>query len=165
MAGGTYVIDGGEFWVGGAAELIADSGVTLILLNGASFTQTASGRFELEDSFVYVESGSINFTGDVNFTITAPTSGPWAGMAFYMDQNNTSSFDIHGSSSSTAQGTIYAPAANVVVTGASGNFVLDSQIIAYDVTVTGSSDITVDYEPGSLFQNPETSESMISLVE
>ena len=165
MAGGTYVVDGGQFKVDGAAEIIADSGITLILINGASFHQAGSGRFELEESFIYVESGSINFTGDVNFTITAPTSGPWAGMAFYMDQNNTSSFDIHGSSSSTAQGTIYAPAANVVVTGASGNFVLDSQIIAYDVTVNGSAAVTVDYEPGSLFKNPETTESMISLVE
>ncbi len=165
MAGGTYVIDGGQFKVDGAGSLIADSGITLILINGASFTVTGSGQFGLEDSFVYIESGSVDLSGNVHYTITSKTSGPWAGMAFYLDQSNTSDFKIAGSSSNTAQGTIYAPASSLSIVGNSGDYVLDSQLIVYDVDVTGSSKLTLDYEPGSLFQNPETSEAMISLVE
>lgn len=74
-------------------------------------------------------------------------------MALFVDRSNNKPVSVTGNSGSSLTGTIYAPDSQVAITG-SGNTVLDSQILADTIAVTGNGNITINYNPSDNFQVP-----------
>jgi hypothetical protein len=90
---GVYYVDGSSFSVNSGA------GVTIILTSKTAASDPAS-------------IAQLNLNGNATLNLTAPTTGPYAGILFYQDRravDNGGSNLINGNSGSTLQGAIYFP--------------------------------------------------------
>ncbi len=120
---GIYIIDGGSFNVSGTST-VTGSGVTIILTgSGSSY-------------------GTVNISGGTTTSITAPTTGATAGIAFYGDRSgpttNTSSFS--GGTTQNITGAIYFPTQKVDYSGGSTTASASkcTQLIGYQLSFSGS---------------------------
>ncbi len=120
---GIYIIDGGSLSVSGNASLTGTDGVTFI------FTNSNGGAV-----------GSFNVSGNGSVTLTAPTTGPTAGIVFWVDKaatsGTTSSFTGNGSGNLT--GAIYAPSSTVDYSGNRSSSSGCTQIVANKVSFVGN---------------------------
>ena len=116
---GVYVIDGGTFRLNANAD-ITGSGVTFYLTNGAT----------------------IQFNGNANMHLSAPTTGTYAGVLFYGDRNDpnaTQSFN--GTAASVMTGAIYFPTQHVLKNGNFSGANGCMKIVADTITLSGNSNI------------------------
>lgn len=128
FAPGVYIIDEGEFETVGSTSMHG-TGVTFIL--------TGSGT----------SYATLKFAGGTNAQLSAPTTGPYAGILFYQDRNAPSfqgstliDDSILGGSETDFTGVIYFPKQEVLFTGGSAVGGTNSclHIIARKVTITGN---------------------------
>jgi Flp pilus assembly protein TadG len=146
---------------------ISDSGSGALTLN--SGTYIINGAFSITGSLSVTGTGvtlyfpnsgaSLQLTGSGTINLTAPTTGTYNGILFYQDRSDTAALSVTGSSTLNLQGIIYAPSANVTVTG-SGSSALYTSVVAKTFTLTGSGSIN-DY--ASI--NPSSDLSSATLVE
>lgn len=114
---GLYILDGGDFTITAGANL-SGNGVTLLLTNGATAKLTGNGDIDL----------------------SAPTSGPYAGILFFGSRRTTGLIhEITGNTESTLEGNIYMPTGRVAFTGNSSVTGGCTQIVADQVIFTGNS--------------------------
>jgi len=125
MNPGIYYIDRGRFDVSGSTIIHATGGVSIVL---TSSTGSNYAKFDI--------------TGSARINLTAPATGPTAGMAVWQDRraptNNNNS--INGSSIQNITGAIYFPKQALTWTGstvAGGSQC--TQVIARTITFVGSS--------------------------
>jgi Flp pilus assembly protein TadG len=124
---GIYVISNGSFSMA-AQYNVTGTGVTIILTS-----PTPSS-----DNGVFSITG--NGTGNGGLQITAPTSGPTAGIALWADgklPNNEDKFT--GGVASNITGAVYLPSHDVKYAGNTATNSKCMQLIAYNVIFTGSS--------------------------
>ena len=103
---------------------------------------------------------SLKFSGGGNLNASAPTSGDYKGILFYLapqtDGNGnllqTQELDLQGNGNGDVTGTIYAPSADVVMFGNSGTGAYNCQVIAYTVESGGNADITIAYQANRNYQ-------------
>ena len=93
--------------------------------------------------------GPISLSGTTTVALTAPTTGPYAGVVIFQDRSVTAPVTVTGNATLQVGGVIYAPAASVTVWGSvvvtpSGS---GGGIIAQSVAVGGNASVTID--PGS----------------
>ena len=127
---GVYVIAGGGFNLSGSAT-VQGSGV-MIYNAGSNFTNNgaAGGTF-----------GGINISGQASFNLAPMTSGLYAGIVIFQSGSasqsgiNTQSINLSGQSMLPNGGLVYAPAAQVQL---SGGAILKGSIIAATLQVSGS---------------------------
>ena len=60
---------------------------------------------------------------------------------------------VNGGAGSSMTGTFYAPDAHIEITGNTGTFVLDSQVIANTVDVGGNGTVDINYNAENNFAN------------
>ncbi|MCZ4094249.1 pilus assembly protein TadG-related protein [Sinorhizobium psoraleae] len=114
---GLYIIDGGDFTVTAGAKLSGE-GVTLFFTNGAAAKLLGNGDIDL----------------------SAPTSGPFAGLLFFGSRHDTGVLhQVTGNSESTLEGNLYLPSGRIDFTGNSTVSGGCTQIVADQVTFTGNS--------------------------
>jgi Flp pilus assembly protein TadG len=146
LAAGVYVISG-PLTIESQAT-ITGSGVTFYLTGtGAGFTIAAGAAI----------------------TLTAPTSGPYGGILFFVDRAANPSFvnTFAGGSTTKVMGSIYAPSQKVRVGGGSGlsQDIPFMPIIADQVEITGNIKASADLPGGTLASPLPKSESGVRLVE
>ena len=117
LGSGVYVIDGGSLTVN-ANAIVSGSNVTFYLVNGAT----------------------VSMNGNSHITLSAPTTGTYAGFLFIGDRSNTGAMTINGDNTSTITGVIYAPDAAVSYLGNFAGVNGCTQIVA--MTVSWSGDTT-----------------------
>ncbi len=126
---GIYIIDGGNFTISGGAS-VTGTGVTFILTNSSTSTSATIGSF------------NVSGTGVVN--LTAPTTGPTAGIVFWIDKRatsgTTSSFTGNGLGNLT--GAIYAPSSAVSYNGNGSSTTGCTQIVSNTVTFVGNATLS-----------------------
>lgn len=100
---GVYVVDRGLFRVNGGATLKGE-GVTIVLTSstGSDYAQ-------------------LHINGDSTVSLSAPTSGPYAGLVFYQDRRAAAGGDniFNGGATQSIRGAIYFPNQTVTFTGGS----------------------------------------------
>lgn len=119
---GTYILDGGEIDIGNN-DTFTGAGVTIFLKNDAS----------------------VSFGANAIVTLSAPTSGTYAGILFFSDRGNTATLDFGGGALTTLAGYIYAPDGHVEFAGnstAGGNACI--RIAASTVNMTGNTGLKAD---------------------
>ena len=135
----------------GNGSLIMNPGIYYIqneiTATGDEISATGNGNIIAHNVMIYCKTGGIRLTGNGDFDITAPTSGPYAGMALFMDRANSSAIVLTGNGNSVSVGTIYASASAITLTGNGSATVFNSQIIGKTITLTGNGNINVDYDP------------------
>jgi Flp pilus assembly protein TadG len=119
---GVYIIDGGSFSIAGGSS-VSGSGVTIILTSSSgSGYATAS-----------VAGGAI-------LNITAPNSGPLAGLAFFQDRTApaSGSDSFTGGATQNITGAIYFPNQNVTFAGGTATGAKCTQLVALTLTFNGN---------------------------
>ncbi|HLO17304.1 MAG TPA: pilus assembly protein TadG-related protein [Anaerolineales bacterium] len=93
-------------------------------------------------------------------TLTAPTTGPYAGYLIIVDSNFSGTplnCNINGNSQNTYTGTIFAPYCDMTFNGTteSGNpdITYNTQVVAYTIKLDGSSTINFNYNPNYVAQS------------
>jgi hypothetical protein len=117
----------GDLKLTGNVTVNAPSGAVLVIYNGQLDTngfqiQTSSGS-GLTVVFSGSAGGSYTHapTGSGTLDITAPTSGPWSGVAIYQDPKLTSGVNISAAGTSPTwkiAGLVYLPHSSVTLNGA-----------------------------------------------
>lgn len=125
---GTYIITNGNFTINGNTTIESADGVTFYL-GGTT-------------------PGGINWSGNTasNVMISAPTSGPYAGILVYQDRSATAANQITGNTNLELNGTLYFPSSSFQIIGnaTTGETVAATEpgdgidIVAKTVSVTGN---------------------------
>ncbi|WGS00645.1 pilus assembly protein TadG-related protein [Bradyrhizobium sp. ISRA443] len=125
---------GGGLSVQGNATVTCSSctgtaGVTLV------FTGSASNGW-----------ATANIGSNAIVNLTAPASGPTAGIVMYGDRSMTTgtTFSLQGGGSQNFGGAIYLPKANLQFSGGNGTTSSCTQVIADTIALTGSSNLQVN---------------------
>jgi hypothetical protein len=120
---GVYVIDGQNLKIESTA-IVKGEGVTIFLTNGATFD--AAG------------------TADVQ--LSAPTSGPYAGILIFADRDNPYAVHrLNGNSSSFYEGILYAPSTHIEYSGNAAVIAPRcTQIVAATVEVIGNAKLGIN---------------------
>jgi hypothetical protein len=136
---GLYIIDGGNFTVTAGAKLSGD-GVTFFFANSAAAKLTGNGDIDL----------------------SAPTTGPYAGLLFFGSRHDTGLVhQVTGNSESTLEGNLYVPTGRIEFTGNSTVSGGCTQIIADQVVFTGNSTMETCASPSDEILVGQT----VSLIE
>jgi Flp pilus assembly protein TadG len=116
--------------------------------------QTLTGN----NILIYMKSGNINWTsGGVQLTAMQGVNPDYDGLLLYLAQGNCSNVSITGNGTSRYVGTILAPCSLVKLAGGSstGNQnVLENQIIADEINLTGSNSLNINYNAQQQWQPP-----------
>jgi Flp pilus assembly protein TadG len=125
---GIYYLDQGSLSMAGNST-ITGTGVTLV------FTSSTGNNWA---------NATINGNAVVN--LTAPTSGPTAGIVFFGDRNMSvgTSFKLNGGGSQTFGGAVYLPKADLTFTGGATSNNGCTQIIADTITFSGNSNLAIN---------------------
>jgi hypothetical protein len=122
---GTYIIEGGGFTVSGGAS-VTGSGVTIY--NAGSNYPNSGGNF-----------GGITLSGNGTFSMTAPTTGTYAGILIFQSRQNTRALSFSGNAMLGMTGTIYAASALLSM---SGNAQLQNPIVVDMLNLSGNVGLT-----------------------
>lgn len=128
---GVYVIVGGSFQVGSGVTLKGE-GVTII---------TAMYNY-----YIY----TMSISSGANVTLSAPTSGPYAGVALFADRSIPASAKINnsiqGGSTQNITGAIYMPTSDLTYAGGATANNGCTQLIAKTITINGNSTLSANCE-------------------
>jgi hypothetical protein len=115
MNPGVYIIDGGTLRINSTA-LVTGTGITFYLTNGAD----------------------VHLNGGATVRLSAPTSGTYKGLLFFVDRNGAYATQIfNGNSETVITGAIYAAASHIRFAGTSSVGGGCTQIVARTIQVTG----------------------------
>jgi streptogramin lyase len=103
MNPGIYIIEGGGVAISGGASV---TGTGVLIYNAGSNYPNSGGSF-----------GGITLSGSGAFNLSAPNSGPYAGVLIFQSRQNTRALSISGSILTGLNGTIYAPSALLSLSG------------------------------------------------
>jgi len=109
------------------------------------FMVNAHDKLTGDGVLIYMRSGNVHWDGKAQINLTAPTSGPYAGLLIYMPMSNEEGMIINGNSDSSFVGTFLAPASDIQVNGTSGVNGYHSQIVGYTIDLIGTADMLVEY--------------------
>jgi Flp pilus assembly protein TadG len=120
---GIYIISNGSLNMA-AGNSLTGTGVTIILTSPTPAS----------------DNGVFSIAGGASFTLSAPTTGPTAGIALWADARLPNKEDkFAGGSAGNTVGAIYLPSHNVKWAGNTDTTSKCMQLIAYNVVFTGSS--------------------------
>jgi Flp pilus assembly protein TadG len=158
LGNNTYVVCGDQ-QPNGTVTVNAPSGAVLIVENGQLDTtngnlSTPSGS-GLTVVFSGTNGGSYTHgpTGGGILDITAPTSGPWSGVALYQDPNLTTGVDISAAGNSPTwkiTGLVYLPNSNVTLSGAVNKSSAGQAcfvMVMDEITINGTGDVVAGDTP------------------
>jgi hypothetical protein len=125
LSTGVYYLDQGSLTVNGSATLTG-SGVTLV------FTSSSGHNY-----------ASARISGNAIINLTAPTTGPTAGIVLFGDRAMTAgtTFRLEGGATQAFGGVIYLPNAALTYAGGSDANTTCTQIIADTITFVGNSSL------------------------
>jgi hypothetical protein len=122
---GTYLVEGGGLTVTGNAGI---SGQNVFIYNAGSNYPNSGGNF-----------GGITLSGTGTFNLSAPTSGPYAGILIFQSRQNTRALSFSGNALAGMTGVIYAPNALLSM---SGNATLQSALDVGMLNLSGNVSLT-----------------------
>jgi hypothetical protein len=133
MNPGLYYVSGGNFWIN-TTGTVTGNNVTIFHNGSNSSAQLATGYG--------LNVGIALCPTDNNYTFTAPTSGPYAGMSFFQGSNCTGEafYDFWGKGALNV-GTQYFPNSTLRVWSASNGVINCNELVTKDFKLTGTHEI------------------------
>ncbi len=88
----------------------------------------------------------VKINGNANISLTAPKTGPTAGIAVFGDRSMpaTTTFNFNGGSTQYFGGAVYVPAGLMEFSGGNNTGTSCTQLIARRITFTGNSAIAIN---------------------
>lgn len=164
----TYVCPGGQCVFSSRLEIAGPSGRnitfqpgTYVLRNGidVSSTNSITGHGV---TFYNTGPGNIRLAGETSVTLTAPTTGPFKGILFYVDRNAPSGVLNEfgrGSASFNFRGTIYAPSQALSIEGGFSGGSPWGMIVGRTIDFAGQSNTTLSRPPEA--EGPDITKVML----
>lgn len=117
-----------------------------------------------EGVMIYVDNGGgkFNFQGGGVIGLSAPESGPYAGIVMWQDRDSNQPISIANGSETTIKGTVYAAGAAMTVAGGAGISQYGSQIIAKTMNISNNANIRTTGDPNEIARR---SVSLLGLVQ
>ena len=126
LPAGTYYINGGDTFIQGD---LSCNGCTIIMTNSSTSSTATIGGFK------------VNASSKIN--LTAPTTGPYAGIALYQDRravdSNANVNKINGNSASVITGAMYFPNQQLEYNGTGTTTATCTMFVAKRLVFTGNS--------------------------
>jgi Flp pilus assembly protein TadG len=129
-SGYTVTLSPGIYYFGGGVNV---GGVTI---NGTGVT-------------IYMASGQFNMNSASTINLTAPSTGPTAGLVIWQPASNTSQMNLDSGSSSNWKGGVYLPGAQLTLNGSS-NAAGYGMIVANSVMMNSSITLNCSLMPGGV---------------
>jgi hypothetical protein len=140
------------------SQTIMNPGIYCINAGNQSFSLSGGQTLTGSNVLIYMISGDINWTsGGVQLSAMQGVSEEYDGLLLYMAQGNCNGVSITGNGTSRYVGTILAPCSLVKLAGGSstGNQnILENQIIADTIQLTGSNSLNINYNARQQWQPP-----------
>ena len=127
----------------GGITLSGSSSVTLnpgvYYINGGGINTSGSSSISGNGVFIYnTGGGAINLSGTGSISLSPMTSGTYAGITVFQDRSSTTGATMSGSGNMSNTGTFYFPDATLTLSGTSGVTAVGAQIIAKNLTFSGT---------------------------
>jgi hypothetical protein len=116
------------------------AGSTIVITGGLN--SKGNSTLACTGCMLYVVGGSSSINANSTISISAPTTGPYAGVAVWFGDN--SSVTWNGGNSSSFSGTIYAPKADVSYSGNAASASTCTRLISASLSLSGNSAATFD---------------------
>jgi Flp pilus assembly protein TadG len=146
----------GAFPPGGQTTM--NPGIYCIDAGNQGFSLSGGQTLTGSNVLIYMKSGNVNWTsGGVQISAMQGVNADYDGLLLYMAQGNCAGVSISGNGTSRYVGTILAPCSLVKLAGGSstGNQnILENQIIADLVQLTGSNSLDINYNAQQQWQPP-----------
>ncbi|MBT3336614.1 MAG: Tad domain-containing protein [Anaerolineae bacterium] len=139
LSSGTYCING-DFQMNGGDKLTA-TGVTIVM-----------------------NTGRIQWNGNMEMDISAPTSGPYAGLVVYAPPSNTSQMTINGNGNVDMSGTFLAQNAPCDYVGSGQLQKQYMQFVCYTWQMNGNAQAEIMWDASKLYSPELTEAPVISLL-
>lgn len=146
---GTLILNKGIYCLENGLSLNGNWNITTDV-NGNGVHDSGS-----EGVLFFVPDGDVTFNGGSTMTVHAISSlsdnfpQRFLNYLIYIPPSNEADVTITGNNGSTFTGTILAPASHITLNGSGNSFSLDTQIIGYNTTITGSGYIDITYNQGN----------------
>ena len=134
---GNYVFRAGLRTTGTGSLVLAGSGG--VLLYNANASYPAAGG----------SCGNLSLAGTGTMTLSASRTGSYAGMLLFQDRSCTNGAALSVRTGTSLSGTLYVPAATLTISVVN-SVTIASQIVAYELTVTGNNTLTMTFTPASI---------------
>jgi Flp pilus assembly protein TadG len=139
-------------------QTIMNPGVYCIDAGNRGFSLQGGQTLTGNNVLIYMISGDISWTsGGIQLSAMQGVNADYDGLLLYLAPGNCSNVSITGNGSSHYVGTVLAPCSNVKLAGGSstGNVnVLENQIIADTITLTGSNTLNINFNASQQWQPP-----------
>ncbi len=116
-----------------------DSAAFMFLRNGN--LKVNAGSFDFKNTFIYEANGAINSAGNGSPVWTAPTAGPFAGLAYWNETKSkdiNTSFQISGGASMSLGGVFFTPQADpFTISGGSPAVQQNAQFVSRKAVISG----------------------------
>jgi len=146
----------GAFPPGG--QTVMNPGIYCIDAGNQGFSLSGGQTLTGSNVLIYMKSGNVNWTsGGIQISAMQGVNAEYDGLLLYMAEGNCSNVSITGNGTSRYVGTILAPCSLVKLAGGSstGNQnVLENQIIANIIQLTGSNALSINYNAQQQWQPP-----------
>jgi hypothetical protein len=124
---GVYVVTGGNFTLKGNAT-VSGNGVMFYFTNGATLDASGGGN-------------------NLDFQLTPPTSGPYQGILFYQDPNDTNGPQLGGDNQSNFGGILYFPKAQLTFFGNNVTY-STGMVVADSISLSGNPTVNLQGQAG-----------------
>lgn len=110
------------------------------------FTVTGAQTLVGQDVVIKVEQGQVEFSGNATLVLDAPDTGDHQGLLIFVPLENESTVILNGGAASVFEGTILAPASDIIIQGNNSPSGFISQIIGYTIEVSGATKTLIVYD-------------------
>jgi hypothetical protein len=152
----------GGISISGQASVILLPGI--YYLHGGGFTYTSTGNLIANGVLIFnnplSDTDTITLAGKGSVVISPLTNGLYQGFSIVQDAYSVLPLNITGNGKMNITGTIYAAHAPLNITATAFGDVIGSQLVAYDLSLTGSGSVVVHRDI-----NPVGRTRVIGLVE
>lgn len=142
----------------GSFTLLPGVYCSMVIINGNPNVTFEPGTYVLKSGIImngtptltgdgvtfYNNSGSFTLNGTSATNLSAPTSGPYAGVLVFQSRSDSSALTLNGTNSAVFNGAIYAPDARIVDNG-TGTTSAYSILVGDTITVNGSAGLNDNY--------------------
>jgi hypothetical protein len=146
----------GAFPPGGQTTM--NPGIYCVDAGNQGFSLSGGQTLTGTNVLIYMKSGNVNWTsGGIQISAMQGVNPDYDGLLLYMAQGNCAGVSISGNGTSRYVGTILAPCSLVKLAGGSstGNQnVLENQIIADQIQLTGNNSLNINYNAQQQWQPP-----------
>lgn len=138
----------------------ASSRAAFVYVRGGTW-DLGGGALDARNTMIFLGGGgTVKGTGGAPPAWTAPTEGPFAGLALWSEAGGA--YNISGGAGVSLRGTFFTPYADALSLSGGGNWgQQNAQFISYRLNVTGGSRLTMAPDPSSAVILPPSSATLI----